>query len=242
MGSPIASSRVLTVALGALLLSCAQGGGAPDQAAGRPSVSARPVELFDGRVISAMPELLGMRAQYELRLEWLELKHAILLEQMRARGIGMWIVISEEFHPDAVTQYVAPPLHYTRRRDVMVFVDAGEDGLASYSDYWRPTDDYRRFFEPLPSARNARGIQDTSTGLRALWERHDPADHRAEHRRGPGPRQRSHPRQLPVPRGCARGRGPNPGSSPPRDSSRTSSTRACPESWNTTGSSSWQPT
>ncbi len=174
MGSPIASSRVLTVALGALLLSCAQGGGAPDQAAGRPSVSARPVELFDGRVISAMPELLGMRAQYELRLEWLELKHAILLEQMRARGIGMWIVISEEFHPDAVTQYVAPPLHYTRRRDVMVFVDAGEDGLASYSDYWRPTDDYRRFFEPLPSARNARGIQDTSTGLRALWERHDP--------------------------------------------------------------------
>ncbi|SVC96711.1 uncharacterized protein METZ01_LOCUS349565, partial [marine metagenome] len=29
-----------------------------------------PIELFDGRVIPAMPDLLGMRAQYDLRLEW----------------------------------------------------------------------------------------------------------------------------------------------------------------------------
>ena len=133
------------------------------------------IELFDGRVIPAMPTLLGMRAQYDLRLEWLEEKRPLLLEQMREHGIEMWIVSSEEFHPDAVTQYVAPPLHYTRRRDVMVFVDTGPDGLASYSDYWRPTDDYRRFFEPIPAARNARGIQDTQTGLRALWDEYRPA-------------------------------------------------------------------
>ncbi len=134
-----------------------------------------PVELFDGRVIPAMPELLGIRDQYELRLDWLEQKRAMLLDMMREHEIEMWIVVSEEFHPDPVTQYVAPPLHYTRRRDVMVFVDAGEDGLASYSDYWRPTADYRRFFEPLPVSRNARNIQDTRAGLLTLWERYEPA-------------------------------------------------------------------
>ena len=30
------------------------------------------IEMFDGRVIPAMPELLGMGEQYELRLHWLE--------------------------------------------------------------------------------------------------------------------------------------------------------------------------
>jgi len=158
--STIAPSATLTVILAALLLSCAQGDDS--------------IELFDGRVIPAMPELLGMRAQYELRLDWLEQKHALLLDQMREHDIEMWIVVSEEFHADAVTQYVAPPLHYTRRRDVMVFLDTGDDGLASYSDYWRPTEDYRRFFQPLPAARNARGIQDTRTGLRALWDLYRP--------------------------------------------------------------------
>ena len=132
------------------------------------------IELLDGRVIPAMPELLPMRKQYELRLEWLAEKHELLLDLMRSHGIEMWIVVSEEFHADPVTQYVAPPLHYTRRRDVMVFVDAGLDGLERYSDYWRPTADYARFFEPLPAARNARGIQDTGTGLKALWEQYQP--------------------------------------------------------------------
>ncbi len=140
-----------------------------------PTVSAEPVELFDGRVIPAMPELLGMEAQYELRLEWLAEKRLQLLDQMRTRGIEMWIVVSEEFHTDPALHYVAPPLQYARRRDVMVFVDAGDDGLEAYSDYWRPTEDYRRFFDPLPAERNARGIQDTQTGLRALWERYRPA-------------------------------------------------------------------
>ncbi|TDI46275.1 MAG: M24 family metallopeptidase [Acidobacteria bacterium] len=133
-----------------------------------------PIELFDGRVIPAMPELLGKRAQYELRLEWLAEKHELLLALMRSHRIEMWIVVSEEFHTDPVMQYVVPPLHYTRRRDVIVFVDAGPDGLKKYSDYWRPTEDYARFFEPLPAARNARGIQDTPTGLKALWEQYQP--------------------------------------------------------------------
>jgi len=131
-------------------------------------------QLFDGRQIPAMPELLGMREQYDLRLRWLEQKRPILLQLMREHEIDMWVVVSEEFHPDPVMQYVAPPLRYTRRRDVAVFVDDGTDRLTAYSDYWRPTADYARFFDPLPSARNARGFQDTETGLRALFERYDP--------------------------------------------------------------------
>ena len=134
-----------------------------------------PVELFDGRVIPAMPELLGLRDQYDLRLGWLEDKHRILLDLMRDQDIDMWIVVSEEFHADPVMQYVAPPLQYTRRRDVLVFVDDGTDDVRGFSDYWRPTADYARFIEPMPSARNERGIQDTASGLRALWEQYDPA-------------------------------------------------------------------
>ena len=167
------SKRTTAATIAALLTACAPADGPPANA--RPTVSAHPVELFDGRVIPAMPELLGMRAQYELRLEWLADKRALLLDQMREHGIEMWLVVSEEFHPDPALLYVAPPLQYARRRDVMVFVDRGDDGLAAYSDYWRPTADYRRFFDPIPAARNARGIQDTRTGLQVLWERYDPA-------------------------------------------------------------------
>jgi Xaa-Pro aminopeptidase len=137
--------------------------------------SAGAVELFDGRVIPEMPELLGLRDQYDLRLGWLEEKHRILLELMRDQDIDMWVVVSEEFHPDPVMQYVAPPLEYTRRRDVLVFVDDGTDAVKAFSDYWRPTADYARFIAPMPSARNERGIQDTASGLRALWEQYDPA-------------------------------------------------------------------
>jgi Xaa-Pro aminopeptidase len=133
-----------------------------------------PAELFDGRVIPAMPELLGMRDQYEVRLGWLEERHRLLLDLMRERDLDMWIVVSEEFHPDPVMQYVAPPLHYTRRRDVLVFVDDGSDRIAAFSDYWRPTADYARFVDPMPSDRNARGIQDTASGLRALVEEYEP--------------------------------------------------------------------
>ena len=167
------SKPTTAVAIAALLTACVPADEPPANA--RPTVSPHPVELFDGRVIPAMPELLGMRAQYELRLEWLAEKRALLLDQMREHGIEMWLVVSEEFHQDPALYYVAPPLQYARRRDVMVFVDGGDDGLAAYSDYWRPTADYRRFFEPIPAARNARGIQDTPTGLQALWERYDPA-------------------------------------------------------------------
>ncbi len=143
--------------------------------ASRPSQrSVGPITLFDGRVVPAMPELLGVREQYELRLRWLERKHAQLLPMMRKHGVGMWIVVNEEFHDDPVTAYIAPTLAYVSRRDVYVFVDGGAEGLRRFSNYWRPTEDYARFFESLPTPRSDRGFQDTATGLRTLLDRYAP--------------------------------------------------------------------
>jgi Xaa-Pro dipeptidase len=166
--------RLPTVLLLVLLCACAGAEGSapgPDGAVHHPDGS---VTLFDGRVIPPMPRLLGLREQHSVRLAWLERRHELLLPMMRAHGIGMWIVVSEEFHDDPLIHHVAPPLRYTRRRDVKVFVDAGPEGLRRYSDYWRPTADYARFFEPLPSPRDERGIQETAAGLRAVFQRYDP--------------------------------------------------------------------
>jgi len=157
----------------ALLVAASTVGCSPPDSTGGEQ-RAGPVELFDGRVIPAMPELLSLRDQYDVRVGWLEAKHQILLDLMRDQDIDMWIVVSEEFHADPVMQYVAPPLQYTRRRDVLVFVDDGTEALKAFSDYWRPTADYARFIAPMPSARNERGIQDTASGLRALWREYDP--------------------------------------------------------------------
>lgn len=176
-GSPwTRPSLLLGTAIGLITLAACtpSGAGESPRSDQDPTGTAGPVELFDGRVIPAMPALLGMRDQYQVRLEWLEERHRLLVKLMRERDLDMWIVVSEEFHPDPVMQYLAPPLHYTRRRDVLVLVDDGSDRVAAYSDYWRPTADYARFIEPLPSERNARGIQDTASGLRALVEEFDP--------------------------------------------------------------------
>jgi len=133
-----------------------------------------PITLFDGRVIPAMPRLLDARQQYDVRLKWLEQKHSTLLSMMRKNGVGMWIVVNEEFHNDPVTEYVVPPLTYVSRRDVVAFIDGGADGLKSFSNYWRPTEDYARFVAPLPVPRSDRGLQDTEVGLQAVYKKYQP--------------------------------------------------------------------
>jgi hypothetical protein len=89
--------------------------------AGASLVEQRPdgsIALFDGRVIPPMPKLLDVRQQFERRLEWLEQKHAALLPMMRKHGVGMWVVVNEEFHDDPATEYIAPDLVYVSRRDI----------------------------------------------------------------------------------------------------------------------------
>lgn len=132
------------------------------------------VVLFDGRRIPPLPRLLSVREQFDLRTRWLEERHRLLLPMMRMHGVGMWIVMNEEFHNDPLTEHVAPPLTYVSRRDAHVFVDGGDAGLLRYSNYWRPTSTYARFFQPLPAPRSDRGTSDITIGLRELVSRTQP--------------------------------------------------------------------
>jgi Xaa-Pro dipeptidase len=127
--------------------------------------------LSDGRRIPPLPRLLSVREQFDERVRWLEQRHALLLPMMRRHGIGMWVVMNEEFHNDPLTEHVAPPLTYVSRRDAHVFVDGGDAGLLRYSSYWRPNATYARFFEPLPAPRSDRGTSDLRVGLRELVAR-----------------------------------------------------------------------
>src|ERR1041384_8828977 len=77
-----------------------------------------------------LPKLLTVREQQEVREGWLKKRlDTLLLPMMRRQKIDMWIVVNEEFHPDPVTAYIAPPLVYVGRRDFFIFSDRGGDKL-----------------------------------------------------------------------------------------------------------------
>ncbi|HKJ02493.1 MAG TPA: hypothetical protein VJ997_08565, partial [Longimicrobiales bacterium] len=84
------------------------------------------------------PTLLTWSEQMDVRDAWLAKRHDMILPMMRRHGIDMWIVVNEEFHDDPLTEYVAPARPYTGRRDVFVFVDAGDAGLrkVAATGYW----------------------------------------------------------------------------------------------------------
>lgn len=113
--------------------------------------------------------LLDWSEQIEVREAWLQKRHAMLLPMMRRHGIDMWIVINEEFHDDPLTEYVAPPRPYTGRRDVFVFVDAGDEGLrkVAATGYWEET--VARFFESPVDPRSSGEV------LKELYETYRPA-------------------------------------------------------------------
>ena len=68
------------------------------------------------------PKLLSVREQQAVRESWLKKRlDTMLLPMMRQQKIDMWIVVNEEFHPDPVTEYIAPPLPYVGRRDFFIF-------------------------------------------------------------------------------------------------------------------------
>ncbi|AGC46754.1 Xaa-Pro aminopeptidase family enzyme [Myxococcus stipitatus DSM 14675] len=91
--------------------------------------------------------LLPLSQQLALRQTWLEKRHGMLLEMMRRHGVGMWIIVNEEFHDDPLTQFVAPPLPYAGNRDIFVFVDAGADGLRRVALTGYGEEALQRFFE-----------------------------------------------------------------------------------------------
>ncbi len=94
-----------------------------------------------------VPRLLPWSQQLDVREAWLDKRHGMLLELMRRHGVGMWIVVNEEFHDDPLTQYVAPPRPYAGNRELFIFVDAGAEGLkrVALSGYREAS--LERFFE-----------------------------------------------------------------------------------------------
>lgn len=116
-------------------------------------------------VVASAARLLPWSRQIAVREEWLALRHERLLPMMRAHGVGMWIVVNEEFHDDPLAQWVAPPRPYTGNRDIFVFIDGGEAGLRKYAITGYTEETLARFFEaptdePAPPAKTLRALYD----------------------------------------------------------------------------------
>ncbi|MEW5984497.1 MAG: peptidylprolyl isomerase [Acidobacteriota bacterium] len=108
----------------------------------------------DAQVSDRPAPLLPMSSQIALRESWLPRRYDLLLRLLRAHNVGMWIVVNEEFHDDPLTWLVAPPRPYVGRRDVFVFIDAGETGLKRIAATGYAEESVQRFFdspsEPAP--------------------------------------------------------------------------------------------
>ncbi len=74
-----------------------------------------------------MPKLLSLREQMNVREAWLKKRfETLLLPMMRRHNVAMWIVTNEEFHSDAVTDSIVPPIPMVGRRDFFIFADNGK--------------------------------------------------------------------------------------------------------------------
>ena len=117
-----------------------------------------------------LPKLLSVREQQELRERWLQKRlDTMLLPMMRQQKIDMWIVTNEEFHPEPVVPYIAPPLPYQGRRDFFIFADRGGDKLDRIALVRYPEEHLKKFFEVV----NPPG-KDISATLRRLVEERSP--------------------------------------------------------------------
>jgi len=97
-----------------------------------------------------LPTLLSVREQQTVRESWLKKRlDTLLLPMMRQQKIDMWIVVNEEFHPDPVTAYIAPPIPYVGRRDFFIFADRGGDKLDRLALVRYSEEHLKSFFELL---------------------------------------------------------------------------------------------
>ncbi len=106
--------------------------------------------------------------QIRVRESWLDTRHRLLLDMMRKRGIGMWIVVNEEFHNDPLAEFIAPPRPYTGNRDFFIFVDTGGTSLRRIAVTGYSEDNLKRWFE---SPDEPKPI---TTVLPELVKRYDP--------------------------------------------------------------------
>lgn len=117
-----------------------------------------------------LPKLLSVREQQKVREDWLKKRlDTMLLPMMRRHKIDMWIVVNEEFHPDPVVPYIAPPIPYQGRRDYFIFADRGTDKLERIALVRYPEEHLKYFFEILnPPSR------EISNTLRKIVEERKP--------------------------------------------------------------------
>src|SRR4029078_2706675 len=89
--------------------------------------------------IPAMPKLLSLRQQADVRDGWIKKRFDTLLPaMMRRHGIDAWIVVNEEFHNDPVIEQIVSPIPTVRRCDYFVFFLSGDRverfAIARYSE------------------------------------------------------------------------------------------------------------
>jgi Xaa-Pro dipeptidase len=129
-----------------------------------------PVLAQESKKVEALPKLLSVREQQEVRERWLKTRlDTMLLGMMRRNKIKMWIVVNEEFHPDPVTAYVAPPIPYAGRRDFFIFTDRGTDKLERIAFVRYSEEHLKNFFEVV----NPPG-REYASALRKLVEERKP--------------------------------------------------------------------
>ena len=121
---------------------------------------ALPAFSINDQAVEQLPKLLSLREQTAVREGWLQARlDTLLLPMMRRHKVEMWIVTTEEFHPDPVAQYIAPPIPYVGRRDFFIFADRGTGKLDRLALVRYPEEHLGHFFEVLnPPAREAAAV------------------------------------------------------------------------------------
>ncbi len=119
--------------------------------------------------IPAMPKLLSLREQSEVRQAWLKKRFdTLLLPMMRKHGVSMWIVTNEEFHSDAVTESIVPPVPMVGRRDFFIFFDNGQT-LERFAVVRYEEEQLKKFYTLISPARDK-----TAETIRKIVEERKP--------------------------------------------------------------------
>lgn len=100
--------------------------------------------------MESLPQLLPLREQQMVRERWLKTRlDTMLLPMMRRHKIEMLILTNEEFHPDPLLAYFAPPLPLQGRRDYFIFADRGTDQLDRIALVRYPEEHLKYFFRVI---------------------------------------------------------------------------------------------
>lgn len=119
--------------------------------------------------IPRMPKLLSLREQANVRSMWLKKRFdTMLLPMMRKHNVSMWIVVNEEFHSDAVTEAITPPIPMVGRRDFFIFADNGEK-LERFAVVRYEEEQLKKFYTLVSPARDQ-----TAATIRKIVEERNP--------------------------------------------------------------------